>query len=215
MEWLMEHKKAFIIGALVCLFAFVLTVVFHFFREDERMQNILKDPVVLPNEDDLEFLNQSSMSVEEIWDIVSIKKEALRKLFFESETYQPHDIDPSRYTISDNELYVVLSGDFVSQFQKLVVDEIYYQFLEKMTLIKDQFFIAPKDIFETIYLNSIISEVDVKSSEVRLLNANDNRINASVLLEVCEEDEFCNQNFNVPFELSKINEEWKISAFYN
>jgi hypothetical protein len=213
MKWIIEHKKMMIIGLLSFLFIFVLTVSFHFFREDELKLDIKKDPVVLPNEDELEFINQSSLSVDEIWNIVSSRKDSLRHLFFESTLNEPHDIDPTHYTVSDNALYVVFPSAFISKFQELVVDEIYFKFLEEMTLIKDQYYIAPKDIFEDIYLNSVITEVDVQSSEVRLVSASDERINANVALQICEEDD-ASCIFNVPFELSKINAIWKVSAFY-
>lgn len=214
MKWILDNKKEIMIGSVTLLLLFVLTISFHFFKEEQVDKNINKEPVVLPEVDDLEFANESSLSVDEIWDIVEEKKGALRNLFYDSKVYEPHEIDPLNYTVSDNERYVVFDGNFVKVLNELVTEEIYNKIINEFILIKDQFYIADSDIFDSIYLYSAIAEIEVISSETRLVIANDEVINASVLIQVCEdEDTECNDNFSVPFELTKVDNIWKISSF--
>ena len=58
--------------------------------------------------------------------------------------------------------------------------------------------------------------MDILSSEVRLVTATDEFINANVAVQICEEDDpNCSGNFNVPFELQKVGTDWKVSSFQN
>lgn len=216
MKWLMERKQFVLIIGVALLFLFVLMVGFHFFKEEEVKPNISKDPVVLPEDDELEFSNESSLSGDEVWKLVEEKKEVLRSLFYESKVYEPHEIDATRYTISDNDHYVVFDQDFIKNLNQIVTEDIYNTILSELTVIKDQYYIAEKDIFNSVYLNSAIAEVDVLSSEIRLVMATDEFINANVSIQICEEDDHtCNHDFNVPFELQKVGNDWKVSSFQN
>jgi len=212
MKWF-ENKTWLWVCLGILLLFFVLMVGFHFFRKEEVKQpEIEKDPVVLPGEDEMEFVNQSSLSVEEVWNLVNTKKEALRKLFYESEVYVPSEID-SKYTSSDDERYVVFGSVFLKTLHDLVTDSIYTSILNEMTMIKEGYYLAGQDIFEEIYLDSAIADIDITTSSIQLISANDDYINASVKLSICEDDETCEDSVSVPFELQNVNHTWKISAF--
>lgn len=216
MKWLLERKQIALIIGIALLFLFVLMVGFRFFHEEEVKPNVSKDPVVLPEDDELEFSNESSLSGDEVWKLVEEKKESLRTLFYDSKVYEPHEIDATKYTISDNDHYVVFGQDFIKNLNQIVTEDIYNRILNELTVIKDQYYVAPKDIFDSIYLNSAIAEIDVLSSEIRLVIATDEFINANVSIQICEEEDFtCNNDFNVPFELQKVGNDWKISSFQN
>ncbi len=210
-KWIYDNKNVLLIMVTSFFLVVGFIVGIHFFQEIEKAPDISKEPIVLPDQDELEFSNDSSMSVEEIWNLVEAKKKALYQLFYDSKVYEPHEIDPKAYTVSDNDVYVVFDQDFIKRLNNLVTDSIYYSFFEKMTMIKEQFYIAEKDIFEDIYLNSVITEIDVLSSEVRLISANEEMINASVLLQMSNTEN--QESFHVPFELQKVDNNWKISAF--
>lgn len=204
-----------IVGCILIILGFTLVIGFHFYQE-KVTPDISKDPVVLPEEDELEFQNNSSMSNDEVWKLFFTKKENLRKLFFESSVYVPSDIDSSK-TEEDDALYVVFDETFLSTLNDLVCDDIYTNILNKMVLLKEdsehRFYLAEKDIFESIYLDSSIMEVGITSSKSRLIFANDEQINASVSMNACADEKDCSQKTSYPFELRNVDGTWKISVF--
>lgn len=214
MKFLKNNKKNIIVVAIILLLVFVLTIGFHFFKEEDVIPDNSKNPVVLPDENELEFTNQSSFTVDDLWNLVDEKKNRLRALFYESHVYEPYEVDSTKYTLADNEKYVVFDKLFLEELHQLVTDEIYFKFFNQMTLLKDQYYVVEQDIFDVIYLNSAISEIDVLTSETRLIHATDDYINASVHIQICEEEENCSEDFTVPFELNKIDNEWKVASFY-
>jgi len=186
-----------------------MIVGFHFYRSEYEFQ---KPQVVLPGEDELEFLNESSLDVKEIMDLVSKKQIDLRNLFYHSNIYEPHQIDPTSYSLEDNQKYVVFDQKFLTSFHDIVTESVYSFYFEQMKLIQNGYYVAPKEIFQAIYLESVIAELDIASSSLRLLAATDEIINASVTLKTCEED-VCEYEMSVPFEIQNINGDWKVSSF--
>ncbi len=210
------EKNKILVGVIVAiLFCFVAFISFQFFREEEEKPDISKDPVVLPDENEWEIVNQSSLSIEELWDLVNTKKSELRKLFYESQVYHISEIDSENYTEADDDVYVVFDSKFVEQLNQLLTEELYHTFLNQMRLVKDSYYVSLQEDFSYIYFESAIAETRVDSSEIRLMSASDEYINASVLLNICEseEDTECKLLLQKPFELRKVGESWKVNKF--
>lgn len=206
------EKKWIIYITLGLLFLFTIIISTRFFNQQENLPEVSIDPIVLPSEEELLFTNNTDFTKEEILEIVMAKKNELRNLFYESNVYNLKDIDSSK-TDEENEKYTVFDEQFLKKLDSLVTEDIYYEIFNKMILLKNDhnhtFYMMEKNAFDSIYLESAIAEVDIKSNELRLIEANEDKINASVTL-VLEND---NQKVSVPFELQKINNEWKVSVF--
>ncbi len=218
LRWLSEKKNIiFVVIAIVLLLVLVLIVGVQFFKEEEEVPHIEKEPVVLPGDDELEFANNSSMSAQEVWNLAEEKKEALRSLFYNTVVYTPSSVAPSEYTTEDDEKYAAFAENFFEKLNELVVDDIYNEVLSQMVKTSSGYYIANRGIFNRIYTESAIAESDITFSEFRLILANDEQINANVTIGVCEPDEneeTCSYKFDVPFELRKINDVWKVNVFY-
>lgn len=214
MKRLLQYKWALAIG-LILVMSFTMLISFHFFHEEEMLKHETKDPVVLPENDELEFQNNSSLSSDELLSIVSNKKNELRNLFYNTNLYRLQEVDS---TVSDeeDETYILFDETFFAQLNDLVVDQIYQDILNQMVLFQNAnghtFYKAERDIFESIYLDSAIAEVGIVSTDLRLILASDEIINASVIIRDCEE-EVCEHQNSFPFELSNIQGVWKVSAF--
>lgn len=214
MNKLLKYQWWIVLGLLIIL-AFTLLIGFHFYQEKTKV-DVTKEPVVLPEDDELEFQNSSSLSNDEVWKLVQNVKEDLTHLFYDSSLYVPSDIDSSK-TEEDDSLYVVFDDEFLSTLNSLVVEDIYTNIFNKMVWLKSdqnhQFYLAEKNIFESIYLDSSIAEVGITTSSFRLISATDEQINASVTVKACKEENDCSYETSFPFELSKIDDSWKVSAF--
>lgn len=214
MKKLLEHKNIMIIGFFVILL-FTLLISLHFYHEFEDLNSVEKNPVVLPDDEELSFQNTSSFSDQEIIQIVNNKRALLRNLFYESKVYPLKEIDPTK-TEEENEKFIVFDDSFIKQLNQLVDEDIFYELFNQMQLLKSEgnhtFYVADRDIFESIYLESAISEVDVHSFRVRVLFATDEQIKATVSMTLCVEEK-CDQDVVFPFELTKINGDFKVSSF--
>ena len=208
-------NKWIVIVFLSLLFLFTILVSLHFFESKDKRKETIVDPIVLPSNDDLEFLNTSSLSEEEIKLMIQSKKEELRTLFYESFIYQLKEIDAKK-TDEENEKYVVLDEQFLRKLETLVVETIYYDIFNKMTLLKNDvnhtYYMMEKNAFDSIYLDSAIAEIEIESSSFRLISATDEKINASVTIYLEGNEDSC---VNYPFELVKLNGEWKVNVFQN
>lgn len=215
MKQLLKYKWV-ILGVVLALLLFSMLVGFHFYDEQEKAPEIEKNPVVLPGDDELEFVNSSSMSDEEVEKIVTNLKADLRKLFYETMIYDLKEIDPSR-TDEENETFVVFDEEFLQTLNLLVTDNIYYSIFNQMTLLTSDsdhtFYLADRDIFESIYLDSAIAEVGIISSNLRLVSASDNLISATVLISACDQNKDCDKKASIPFELKNVNGTWKVNVF--
>ena len=219
LRWISERKNTiFIVAGILLLFALIMIVSFQFFKpEEEEKPNIEKEPVVLPGDDEFELVNSSSMTVDEIWDLVEEKKDALRSLFYENVVYLPSSIAPDQFTSEDDEKSIIFAQSFLQSLNELVTDEIYQEVLSQMTLVKNGYYVANKKIFDKVYVDSAIAEVDITTSELRVAMASDEKISCNVTIMICEDgedEEHCSYEKNIPFELVRVNDEWKISAFF-
>lgn len=220
MERRIEMKELFtkknIAIALVVLLLLVLVVVaaFRFRKEDSTVPDNGPGPIELPEE---EFLNESSLSVDEVMELVNQKRADLKKLFYESYMYNVSEIDSVHYGEEDNANYTVFDEMFLQTLNTLVSDDIFHSFFEQMTLLKQDnnhsYYITSRTIFDDIYLSSAIAEVDITSEEIRFIRATDESINASVVMWACGEEEDCSNKTSFPFELTLIDNKWIISAF--
>lgn len=209
----MLNNKWLVIGALLLLFIFVILVSFHFFQKEEKGEETIIDPIVFPSDDELEFINSTTLSKEELESIVKLKKEELQSLFYDSYVYKLQDIDKTK-TDEEDEKYTVFDEQFLEKLNKLVTEEIYSTVFNKMTLLKNDnnhtFYMMEKNAFDSIYLDSAIAKINVISTSFRLISASDDKINASVTN--CK-DENCNSYESYPLELVLMNDDWKINVF--
>lgn len=209
----MLNNKWLVIGALLLLFVFVILVSFHFFQKEEKGEETIIDPIVFPSDDELEFINSTTLSKEELESIVKLKKEELQSLFYDSYVYKLQDIDKTK-TDEEDEKYTVFDEQFLEKLNKLVTEEIYSTVFNKMTLLKNDnnhtFYMMEKNAFDSIYLDSAIAKINVTSTSFRLISASDDKINASVTN--CK-DENCNSYESYPLELVLMNDDWKINVF--
>lgn len=207
-------KKSVWYVMLALLFVFMILVGFHFFKVEEAKKKVDVNPIILPEEDEFDFINHTSLSKEEIVALVTSKKNAFSSLFYESNVYELKEIDASR-TAEDNEKYIVFDETFLEKLASLVSESKYYEIFNLMTLLKNDgshtFYLMEKNAFDFIYLDSAIAKTEVTKSFLRVISASDERINASVTLTICHENE-CGDK-HVPFELEKISGDWKISVF--
>ena len=216
MEWLNE-KKLGIIVVVSILLVFILIVGVHFYKEFGKNVPSDKEPVVLPDDNELEFTNESSMSVETIWKLVSDKRDALKKLFFESNVYLVSEIDSTKYTKEDDEIYVVFQDSFFKTLNELVTEDVYVSLFNRVTLLKQDrshsYYVAKKNVFDDIYVDSAIAKLEAITEMQRVVIAKEDLITATISYDSCENDITCDKKTSYPFELTKINNEWKISAF--
>lgn len=205
---ILKNKKIVVIS-LAILFFFTFLISLHFYRVEEKRKEIDKEPVVLPEDDS--FQNDSSLSIEEINNLIESKLTNLRELFYESKVYELREIDSSK-SLEENEEYIVFDSIFLNKFSSLVIDELYYKYFQTMTLLKEEpgkkFYMAKKNIFENIYLDSVIAS-NSNCDDFRLIIANDKKIQASVTLSFLDSE----MMFYYPFSLDFVNEEWKVSIF--
>lgn len=198
------------------LFINLFLIGFQFYSRIE-IPDVLVDPIVLPDEEDLEFQNHSSMSDHEVNDLLRQKKDELRSLFYETNVYQLSDLDSTR-SMEDNEKYYVFDETFLRTLDDLVVESLYQMFYEQLTLLPTSdsahiYYISDRDIFDSVHFDSVVAEVGILSSQMRLILVTDEVINASVTISACENIKDCSANRIVPFELRKVNGVWKVSAF--
>lgn len=215
MNWL--NKKTIFIGAgVTLLLGLVLVVGLQFFKETPTIDSP-KDPVVLPEDDELEFTNASDMSADAVWDLVTKNREALKSLFYESEVYLASQIDSNKYKEEDDNEYAVFSDDFFKKLRELMIEEKVVPIFNRVTLLKQDsrrtYYIADKDVFDDIYTDSAIAKIGITKEELRVIHATNDKINASVSVSACEEEENCDKKTSFPFELTKVDNTWKISAF--
>jgi len=208
MRKLMKNKKLIIVLSTI-LFFFLFLISLHFYTGISENKNISKDSVILPEED--EFQNHSSLSTSELEHLVDSKMMELKNLFYQSKVYELTEIDPTK-TQEDNEKFVVFDDIFLNTFSSLVVSDIYQSYSAQMTFLKEdskhQFFVADRNIFDSVYLDSAIANVDVKSNHYRLILADDSHIQASVTLVLENESEI-----HIPFSLEKVESVWKVNQF--
>lgn len=209
MKRLLENKKLVIV-VLVVLFLFSLLISLHFYQEQEKRKEIEKDSIVLP--EDLEFQNYSSLSDEEVYNIVNRQKNALRNLFYQSSVYELKEIDSSK-SEEENKNLIVFDEQFLHSLYVLVSEDVYNEYYNQMTFLKSdlnhQFYVTDRDIFESIYTNSALAEIEIDSSELHLIMADDDSIHASVTMKYSG----VSDSVSVPFELIKVGDLWKINVF--
>ena len=80
-KWIYDNKNVLLIMVTSFFLVLVFIVGIHFFQEIEKAPDISKEPIVLPDQDELEFSNDSSMSVEEIWNLVEAKRKRCINFF--------------------------------------------------------------------------------------------------------------------------------------
>lgn len=214
MKKLLEYKKILFILSLILLF-FTMIIGFHFYHEFEEHQETVKDPVILPSDDELDFQNSSSYSDEEIISMVNERKKMLQDLFYDTPVYDLQAVDPSR-SDDDNERFWVFDERFLQGLNRLVVDSLYNEVYNQMTLLKNDvshtFYVAERDIFDFVYADSSLINTGFVSTNLRVLYASNERISSSVTF-IYSDEEGALQQAIYPFELLNIQGEWKISVY--
>lgn len=205
------QNKWFICIFLIVIFVFTFLVSTHFFHEKENKKEVVVDPVVLPGEDEFEFTNHSSLTDDEVRNLVTTKIEELQKLFYETSYYEVKAIDSTK-TEEENENYIAYDEQFLRRLDSLVTQSVYQSIFNKMTLLKNDvqhtYYQVEKTAFDFIYTDSSISKFEGFSSSIRLGFAEENKINASITIQ---NDSDASEQNTYPFELVLENGAWKVS----
>ena len=83
-------------------------------------ENITEEEVVDP----YAFHNESSMTIETVYDLILGKREELLKFFDNTKFYLLKDLDENS-TEEDQEKYIVIDNEFISGFQKYITDNLF------------------------------------------------------------------------------------------
>ena len=215
-EWI----RIVLIIVVASLLGLVLIVGMHF-QETGNDVIIEKD-----NHEDLTneiiFVNNSSMSEQDIRVLVEEKRTALKDFFREAKYYNISDVS-SEHTKEDNDKYIVVGESFLNTLKDLLSIDLYGDYWNEFTEIvpkstvdlKERVYKAIKDLFDDLYSNSAIAMINLTEEILLLEKATDETITALINIKLCEEDsnDFCKRDEKYYFILDKVEDTWKIAEF--
>ena len=215
-EWI----RIVLIIVVASLLGLVLIVGMHF-QETGNDVIIEKD-----NHEDLTneiiFVNNSSMSEQDIRVLVEEKRTALKEFFREAKYYNISDVS-SEHTKEDNDKYIVVGESFLNTLKDLLSIDLYGDYWNEFTEIvpkatvdlKERVYKARKDLFDDLYSNSAIAMINLTEEILLLEKATDETITALINIKLCEEDsnDFCKRDEKYYFILDKVEDTWKIAEF--
>ena len=215
-EWI----RIVLIIVVASLLGLVLIVGMHF-QETGNDVIIEKD-----NHEDLTneiiFVNNSSLSEQDIRVLVEEKRTALKDFFREAKYYNISDVS-SEHTKEDNDKYIVVGESFLNTLKDLLSIDLYGDYWNEFTEIvpkatvdlKERVYKARKDLFDDLYSNSAIAMINLTEEILLLEKATDETITALINIKLCEEDsnDFCKRDEKYYFILDKVEDTWKITEF--
>lgn len=215
-EWI----RIVLIIVVASLLGLVLIVGMHF-QETGNDVIIEKD-----NHEDLTneiiFVNNSSLSEQDIRVLVEEKRTALKDFFREAKYYNISDVS-SEHTKEDNDKYIVVGESFLNTLKDLLSIDLYGDYWNEFTEIvpkatvdlKERVYKARKDLFDDLYSNSAIAMINLTEEILLLEKATDETITALINIKLCEEDsnDFCKRDEKYYFILDKVEDTWKIAEF--
>ena len=215
-EWI----RIVLIIVVASLLGLVLIVGMHF-QETGNDVIIEKD-----NHEDLTneiiFVNNSSLSEQDIRVLVEEKRTALKDFFREAKYYNISDVS-SEHTKEDNDKYIVVGESFLNTLKDLLSIDLYGDYWNEFTEIvpkptvdlKERVYKARKDLFDDLYSNSAIAMINLTEEILLLEKATDETITSLINIKLCEEDsnDFCKRDEKYYFILNKVEDTWKIAEF--
>lgn len=222
----MNKKEIIKFVAFVAVFVALSIVIVRVFSFERTKDDVtIETPVIddsskKDNKDEIEFQNTSSLSEEEVRNLVESKREVLKDYFLQTKYYSASEVSKD-FTASENENYIVLDSKFFTGFKSLVTDDIYnfywnqFGAVNKRTdiLVTEDLYISKKGVFDDIYYESAIALNDVTEEKIVLKKATDEKIETYTNIKYCLEDGTCPRNEFYHFDLVKNNDDWFISDF--
>lgn len=211
-NWL---KIGIVIG-LVILFGVLLITVMSFRRDRENIDMNLDDP----EEETIVFQNNSSMTEQEIRELVEEKRIDLKNFFENAQYYTPSEVSRD-HTPEDDAYYIVIDDTFLNALQNLLTETLYQSYFSQFQPvtkredinISENLYIGSKEIFENINIDSAIAMLDVSEELLVLESATDEAINAYENIRYCNDEGVCVRDEFYHLNLQKENNKWKIANF--
>ncbi len=198
------------------LFVLVIVVVMNFIRTRQTYDLSPEEP----QEEEIIFRNSSDMSEQEIRELVEERRMALKDFFKNAEFYLIGDVALD-YTEEDNEKYLVVNETFLNDLRGLLTLDAYNEYWNQFTeiepkkdvLLSSRIYMAPRDLFDSIYVTSAIPSYDVSEELLVLESATNDKIIARENIKLCDEDLICRRNDFYELNLEKEDDTWKIDNF--
>ncbi len=204
-----KYLKIIIPIGIALLLIIVLQVTLQFSETGKKIY--LNDDEEIKEE---QFVNNSNLSEEEISNIVLNKRNSILDFLKEAKYYNISEISED-YQKSDDELYIVLDDKFLDDFQQFLTIDLYTQFTRDFELINTiddvKYFKANHDVFDNLFFNSALESLQITDTKINLKTATNDRIESSINIKICEEDNSCSVNKTFNFTLVKVDGDFKIS----
>ena len=215
----MKKKEWIRLGLVVVvgiLFVFVILGVMSFTREKENI-DYTEEPA---EPEKIVFTNASDMTESEIRELVEEKRTNLKNFFHDAEYYNIGDVS-IHHTAEDNDNYMVVNEEFLSTLESLLSFNAYndyYQFMEEIEKRSDiningKLYMAPRDLFDAIFITSAIPSYDVSEEYLILESATNEQIKARENIKLCNDEGICSRDDLYKLDLVKEEGTWKIDEF--
>lgn len=208
--------------AVFIALSIVIVRVFSFERtkDDVTIETPVIDNTNKDKSNNIEFTNDSSMTEEEVRNLVESKREILKDFFLQTKYYSASEVSKDFTSEEDND-YLVLDSKFFEGLQALVTEGVYNSYWDQFgavnkrndILVTEDLYIAKKGVFDDIYYESAIAINDVTEEKIVLKKATDEKIETYINIKYCPEEESCPRNELYHFDLIKNDSDWLIADF--
>ena len=211
-EWI----RLGLVAIVGILFVIVLLGVMSFTRKKENI-DYTEEP---PAPEEMKFTNASNMTESEIRELVEEKRTNLKNFFHDAEYYNIGDVAVN-YTSEDNDEFMVINEDFLNELKSLLsarAYDNYDQYMEEIEKrsdinIQGTLYMAPRDLFDRIYITSAIPSYDVSEEYLILESATNERVKARENIKLCDDKGICSRDDLYELDLVKEEDTWKIDEF--
>lgn len=218
--------KIIIAIAVIALFALVVITTYSFTKQREN--TVIEDTYNIDDtsnstdDNENQFVNTSSMTEQEVGNLVEEKRVAFKEFIKNIQYYNITDVADG-YTTDDNSNYLVLPESFVTSLETYLTVNAVDKFKTNLTElqpksginISGKLYRMDKSKMDSICQDSAIAIVDVNQELLTLKSASDTKIEASENIKNCSEDNSndCSKDETYTFVLEKENDTWKIAKF--
>ena len=211
-EWI---RLGLVVGVGI-LFVIVVLSVMSFTRKKEDIDYTEE----LPAPEEIKFTNASDMTEREIRELVEEKRTNLKNFFHDAQYYNIGDVSKN-HTSEDNDTYMVVDEAFLNELKTLLSSNAYddyEQYMEEIEKrsdinIKGTLYMAPRDLFDAIFVTSAIPSYDVSEEYLILESATNDQIKARENIKLCNDDDICSRDDVYELDLVKEEGTWKIDEF--
>lgn len=210
-----EWQKLMFGVIIAVLFGLILVTILSFTKNPENI--VIEDNPI--KKEEIVFQNNSSMSEKDIRDLLEAKREEFTAFINNIEYYKISEVG-EKYTIEDDEKYLVLKETTLTELRNLVTEEFYTTYWDKLTEIvpkatiqlSGRIYEGPIDLFDELYSKSAIAQTNVSEEILILKSATDEEIVAIENIKLCGEDsDICTRDDKYNYVLKKENDIWKIN----